>query len=31
MSYGTDGSLIEMVEILNYQINPTFPVSFFDQ
>ncbi|SFM28687.1 LolA family protein [Nitrosomonas communis] len=31
MSYGTDGSLIEMVEILDYQINPTFPVGLFDQ
>lgn len=31
MSYQADGSLIEMVEMSEYQINPVFPAGFFDQ
>jgi|CXWL01.1.fsa_nt_gi outer membrane lipoprotein-sorting protein len=31
MSYKADGSLIELVEMSDYQINPMFPADFFDQ
>lgn len=31
MSYKADGSLFELVEMSDYQINPTFPSGFFDQ
>ncbi len=31
ISYKADGSLIELVEMSDYQINPMFPADFFDQ
>lgn len=31
MSYKMDGSLIELVEMSSYQINPIFPAGFFKQ
>jgi hypothetical protein len=31
MSYKADGSLIEVVEMSEYQINSEFPMGFFDQ